>query len=445
MQPETRYAKSGDVHIAYQVFGDGPFDLVFLPTYVTHVEYMWEEPAHARFFQRLASFSRLILLDKRGTGLSDRVTDAATLEERMEDVHAVLNAVGSRQAALLGASDGGTMAALFAATYPERTRALILYASIAAAAHSDEHPWGHTPQQMVETLGLIEQGWGKREFAMAFLAIEAPSVAADERFQDWWMRFLRLAASPGAAVALMRVNMQIDITRILPAIRVPTLIVHRKDDLCVPLDWSRYLARRILNARLVELAGQDHVPVVGDAEALLGEIEEFLTGTRAATETDRVLTTVLFTDIVDSTTRAASLGDRRWRDLLAAHHDVVRRELERHRGREIETAGDGFLATFDGPARAVRCACAVAQDVQRLGIEVRAGLHTGEVEQVGEKVMGIAVHTAARVAALAGPREVLVSSTVKDLVAGSGLRFVDRGSHDLRGVPGEWRLFAVEG
>jgi len=445
VQPETRYAKSGDVHIAYQVFGDGPFDLVFLPTYVTHVEYMWEEPAHARFFQRLASFSRLILLDKRGTGLSDRVTDAATLEERMEDVHAVLDAVGSRQAALLGASDGGAMAALFAATYPERTRALILYASIAAAAHSDEHPWAPTAEQRAEMLELIEKGWGSREFAMTFLAIEAPSVAADERLQDWWMRFLRLAASPGAALALMRLNTQIDITRVVPAIRVPTLVLHRKDDLCVPLDWSRYLARRIPNAKLVELAGQDHLPVVGDAEALLGEIEEFLTGTRAATETDRVLTTVLFTDIVDSTTRAASLGDRRWRELLDSHDAGVRRELARARGREIKTTGDGFVAAFDGPARAIRCALAISAGARQLGLDVRAGLHTGECEVRGDDLAGIAVHIGARVAEVANAAEVLVSSTVKDLVAGSGLRFADRGTHDLRGVPGEWRLFAVEG
>jgi pimeloyl-ACP methyl ester carboxylesterase len=386
--PETKYAKSGDVHIAYQVVGDGPIDLVFMPTFASHVEFIWEEPAHARFLQRLASFSRLILLDKRGTGLSDRVTDAATLEERLDDVRAVLDAVGSQQAALLGASDGGSLAALFAATYPERTRALVLYAAVAAAAYNDEHPWAATPEQMAATIEVVERGWGSREFALAFLAMEAPSVAADERFQEWWMRFLRLAASPGAAVALTRMNMQIDITRVLPTIRVPTLVVQRTDDLIVPLEWSRYLAQQIPHAKLVELAGQDHLPAAGDAEALLGEIEEFLTGTRAAVETDRVLATVLFTDIVDSTKRAVALGDRRWRELLDSHDAGVRRELARARGREIKTTGDGFLAAFDGPARAIRCALAISAGARQLGLDVRAGLHTGECEVRGDDLRG---------------------------------------------------------
>jgi class 3 adenylate cyclase len=441
--PETKYAKSGDVHIAYQVVGDGPFDLVFMPTFASHVEFIWEEPAYTRFLQRLASFSRLILLDKRGTGLSDRVTDAATLEERMDDVRAVLDAVGSQQAALLGASDGGSLAALFAATYPERTRALVLYAAIAAAAYNDEHAWAATPEQMALVLEAM-QGWGSREFALAFLAMEAPSVAADERFQEWWMRFLRLSASPGAALALTRMSMQIDITRVLPTIRVPTLVVQRTGDLMVPLDWSRYLAQRIPHAKLVELAGQDHMPAAGDAEALLGEIEEFLTGTRAAMETDRVLATVLFTDIVDSTKRAVALGDRRWRELLDSHDAGVRRELARARGREIKTTGDGFLAAFDGPARAIRCAAAIVGSARSLGIEVRAGLHTGECEVRGDDLAGIAVHIGARIGALAGAGEVLVTSTVRDLVAGSGIAFADRGQHELKGVPGKWQVLAVQ-
>jgi class 3 adenylate cyclase len=444
MIPETKYAKSDDVHIAYQVLGDGPIDLVYVPTFVSHVEYIWEEPAHARFFQRLASFSRLILLDKRGTGLSDRGTDAATLEERMDDVLTVLDAVGSRQAVLFGASDGGSLAALFAATYPERTRALILYASIAAAAYSEDLPWAPTPEEITQRLEYVGQGWGTHEFALSFLALEAPSVAADGRFQEWWERFLKLGASPGAALALMRMTLQIDITRVLPVIRVPTLVVQRTDDQIVPVDWSRYLAQHILNAKLVELPGQDHLPAVGDAEAIIGEIEEFLTGSRANVESDRVLATVLFTDIVDSTKHAVTLGDRRWHELLDAHDTGVRRELARARGREIKTTGDGFLAAFDGPARGVRCALAIAAMSRRIGLEVRAGLHTGECEVRGDDLAGVAVHIGARVAQRASAGQVLTSSTVRDLVAGSGLQFADYGVHTLKGIPGEWRIYIVQ-
>jgi pimeloyl-ACP methyl ester carboxylesterase len=434
MQPETRYARSGDVYIAYQVVGDGPIDLVVVPGFISHVEEWREEPLCARFFERLASFSRLILFDKRGTGLSDRVAEMPTLEQRMDDVRAVLAAAGSERAAVLGMSEGGAMSALFAATYPDRTAALVLYGTFA-----EFRSWVPTAEHLEHFLHAIAETWGTGQSLPYFV----PSLADDQRFRSWWARYERRGASPGAAMDLMRMNSEIDVRHVLPTIRVPTLVLHRTGDVTVDVEAGRYQAAHIPGAKYVELAGIDHLPFAGDSEAVLQEIQEFLTGARPVPELDRVLATVLFTDIVGSTELAARLGDRRWRDLLDAHHAAVRGELRRYRGREVKTAGDGFLATFDGPARAIRCADAIRAAVHTLGIEIRAGLHTGEIELMGDDVGGIAVHLGARVAAEAGSGEVLVSSTVRDLVAGSGIEFDDRGTHVLKGVPGEWRLFAA--
>jgi pimeloyl-ACP methyl ester carboxylesterase len=436
--PETKYVKVGDVHVAYQVVGNGPIDIVWVPGFVSHLEYDWEHPRPARFYERLASFSRLIRFDKRGTGLSDRVA-IPTLEERMDDVRAILDATGSNRAALVGVSEGGPMSLLYAATYPERTSALVLYGSYARRAWAPDHPFGVSAARMQGILETFERDWG-RSVAMD---IWSPSLLSDEPYTQWRATYLRLAASPGAAMAVMRMNMEIDVRHILPAIDVPTLILHRIGDRLTPIDQARYLARSIRGAKLVELPGDDHTPWAGDEDALLDEIEEFLTGIRHGPEPDRVLSTVLFTDIVGSTQRAAALGDHAWRDLLEGHHTIVRRQLARFRGIEIDTAGDGFLATFDGPARAIRCAVGICREVRSLGIEVRAGLHTGECQMMGKKVGGIAVHIGSRVASLTRPGEVLVSSTVKDLVVGSGIGFEDRGQHALSGVPGEWRLFAI--
>jgi pimeloyl-ACP methyl ester carboxylesterase len=439
--PETKYAKSGDVHIAYQVVGSGPVDLVCVPGWVSHVEYQWEDPATAAALRRLASFARLILFDKRGTGLSDRVPEAGppTLEQRIDDVRAVMDAAGSARAALFGVSEGGPMALLFAATYPARTAALVLYGSFPVRRWAPDAPWALTPEQYEVFCEAVERDWGTG----GDLNLRSPGLARDERRLRWYAAFCRVAASPGAALALLRMNYAIDVRPVLPAIRVPTLLLHRAGDQRVDAGASRYMAGRIPGARYVELPGADHAPWVGDADAIVDEIEAFLTGARPPAAPDRVLATVLVTDIVGSTGRAAQLGDRRWREALTAHHALVRRELERFRGREVDTAGDGFLATFDGPARAIRCAGAVVEAVRPLGLEVRAGLHTGEVELMGDRIAGIAVHLAARVAALAGPGEVLVSRTVKDLVAGSGLDLIDRGTHRLRGMPERWPVFAV--
>lgn len=372
MPPETRYAKSGDVNIAYQVVGNGPRDLVLVPGWVSNIDVFWEEPAFARFLTRLASFTRLILFDKRGTSTAD-------------------------------------------------------------------YPWGPTEVEFHASIDQAEREWG----GPVGIDVRIPSMAHDERFRQWWARYLRLSASPAAAAMVQRMNAQIDIRHLLPAIHVPTLILHSVNDQTVDVGAGRYLAERIPGTKLVELSG-DHAPWLSDADVIVDEIEEFLTGTRHSPEADRVLATVLFTDIVGVTESAAKLGDRRWHDLLDSHHALVRRELARFRGREIDTAGDGFFATFDGPARAMRCACAVSDAVRSLGIEIRAGLHTGECEVMGEKVGGIAVHIGARIAAHANAGEVLVSNTVKDLVAGSGLSFRDQSVQRLKGIPGDWRLFAVE-
>ena len=439
MVPQTRYAKSGGVSIAYQVIGNGPIDLVLVPGWVSNLDVFWEEPRLERLLTRLASFSRLILFDKRGTGLSDRVADMPSLEVRMDDVRAVMDAVGSERAALFGYSEGGAMCILFAATYPDRASALILGGAFARRTSAPDYPWAPAAEQQLAAIEQIEADWG------GSVGIEArsPSLADDARYRQWWARWLRSSASPAAATTLMRMNMEIDVRHVLPAVRVPTLILHSINDRLIDIGASRYMAAHIPGAKLVEMSGIDHIPWGSDSELIVDEIEEFLTGARRGAEPDRVLATVLFTDIVGATERASRVGDRNWHDLLDSHHALVRRELERFRGREIDTAGDGFLATFDGPARAVRCACSISEGVRALGLEIRAGLHTGECELMGDKLGGIAVHTGARVAAEANAGEVLVSSTVKDLVAGSGLAFRDRGLQSLKGIPGEWRLFAV--
>jgi pimeloyl-ACP methyl ester carboxylesterase len=444
MAPETEYARSGGVNIAYQVTGEGPRDLVYVPGWVSNIELMWEEPAMAHFLGRLASHSRLILFDKRGTGLSDRVSndELPTLEQRMDDVRAVLEAVGSGRAALFGHSEGGNMCVLFAATYPERTAALITLGCFAKRRDPDgDYPWAPTAENREESAVGVERNWG--HLRPQDVEYYAPSRVGDEQFVRSLERYFRRAASPGAAAALLRMNSYIDVREVLPTIRVPTLVLHRSGDHDVDVAEGRYFSSRIPGAKFVELAGDDHWISAGDVDAIADEIEEFLTGTRPIPEPDRVLATVLFTDIVGSTERAAALGDRRWRDLLGAHEAAVRRELDRFRGREVDTAGDGFLAAFDGPARAVRCALSAGEAVRELGVEIRAGIHTGECELDGPKIRGIAVHTGARIASLAGPGEVLVSQTVKDLVSGSGLVFEDRGVHDLKGVPGEWRVYAA--
>jgi pimeloyl-ACP methyl ester carboxylesterase len=460
MPPETRYAKSGDVNIAYQVVGDGfgsgrasesrgleaspatPLDLVLVHGWVQSFDPGWEIEPIKRFYLRLASFSRLILFDKRGIGLSDRVPldDLPTLETRMDDMRAVMDAVGSKRAAVLGHSEGGAMCALFAATYPKRTRALVVVGSAARTRWAPDYPLGATDEVLEEFERSIRDGWGVELFR-PILEELAPSIADDEDLVQAHMRAAARAASPAAASALTRMSAHIDIRHVLPAIRVPTLVLFRTDEALA--EASRYVGERIPGARMVDLPGSDHMPWLGDQDAVLDEIQEFLTGVRPHPALDRVLATVLFTDIVGSTERAAELGDRRWKELLDQHNELIRYELDRFRGRELSTAGDSFLATFDGPARAIACAASIRNQVRLLGLEIRAGLHTGELELAGSEIRGIAVHTGARVAAKAGPGEVLASSTVKDLVAGSGLEFEDRGSHELKGVPGEWRLYAV--
>jgi pimeloyl-ACP methyl ester carboxylesterase len=443
MPPETRYARSGDVNIAYQVVGDGPLELVLVHGWVQSFDPGWDIEPIARFYRRLASFSRLILFDKRGTGLSDRVPpdDLPTLETRMDDMRAVMDAVGVERTAVLGHSEGGAMCALFAATYPERTQALVMSGSAARTRWAPDYPIGATDEEIDELERSILDHWGSDLIRM-LLQQMAPSIADDEELVQAHTRAALRAASPAAAAALTRMSAAIDIRHVLPAIRVPTLVLHRADEILA--EASRYVGERIPGAKVVELPGNEHMPWLGDQDGPLDEIEEFLTGVRPHPALDRVLATVLFTDIVGSTERAAELGDRRWKELLDQHNSLIRSELGRFRGRELSTAGDGFLATFDGPARAIACAASIRDQVGRLGLEIRAGLHTGELELDGSEIRGIAVHTGARVAAKAGPGEVLASSTVRDLVAGSGLEFADRGTHELKGVPGEWRLFAVQ-
>jgi pimeloyl-ACP methyl ester carboxylesterase len=431
MQPVTRYAKSGGVHIAYQVFGEGAINLVVVPGFVSNFETFWDEPDLVRWMLRLGSYARVLTFDKRGTGMSDRVTDLPGLEQRMDDLRAVMDAASMEHASVFGISEGGPLSVLFAATYPDRCRALVLLGSFAR----------FRKERLAPMLASIEQAWGTG----GSVSIFAPSRVNDPAFQRWWGRFERLGASPAAASALVRMNSEIDVSGILQTIRVPTLVIHRIGDLATPVESGRFLAEHIPGARYVELPGADHLPFIGEnAGEIADAIQEFLTGARPPVTIDRVLATVLFTDIVGSTEKAANLGDHRWRDLLENHHSTIRRNLARFRGHEVKTTGDGIFATFDGPARGVRCACAIADEIRPLGIEIRAGLHTGECEMIGDDVGGIAVHIGARVAGLARAGEVLVSSTVKDLVAGSGLRFTDRGNQSLKGVPGEWHIFAVE-
>jgi len=415
--PETRYAQSGGVNVAYQVVGDGPVDLLYIPGWVSNVEGNWELPELNRFLRRLASFSRLIMFDKRGTGLSDPVvgSELPTLEERLDDARAVLDDVGSQRAVLFGYSEGGNLSALFAATYPERTVALVAFGIFAKRLRTPDYPWAPTLEEREREIELVAREWG-RDMDVAVLA---PTAAADSEFKPRLLSYLRRSASPAAAAALLRMNTNIDISGILSSIHVPTLVLHRTHDLDASVEEGRWLAGRIPGAKFVELPVDDHLPWVGDQDAVLDEVQEFVTGDRPARDVDRVLSTVLFLDIVGSTETAASIGDRRWRDLLEHHQTSVRRELTRWRGREVDTAGDGFLATFDGPARAIRCGLAACAGARTIGLDLRAGVHTGECEMLGEKVTGIAVHTGARVASLASPGEILVSQTVKDLVAGS--------------------------
>jgi pimeloyl-ACP methyl ester carboxylesterase/class 3 adenylate cyclase len=445
--PDVQYAKSGDVNIAYQVTGEGPFDLVFVPGYVTHLELHWAIPSFAPFLERLSSFSRLIRFDKRGTGMSDRVSGAPTLETRMDDVRAVMDAVGSRRAAFYGLSEGAAMALLFAATYPERVAALAVRSAFPRRMWAPDYPWGQTEEEYDREVERALRVFGPRTQARD--AVRALGVFQEDEAESF-LQMLRFASSPGSLEALHRMNKEIDVRHVLPAVRVPTLILRGSEDTLIPPEVARYMASRIPVARLTEIPGIGHLNfgepgstlVASEIQRFVGEVWE--AGGWEESEPDRMLATVLFTDIVGSTAKATELGDRGWRELLERHHALIRRELVRFRGAELDVAGDGFFARFDGPARAVRCACAITESVRGLGLEVRAGLHTGECEVMDSKVGGIAVHIGARVASEAQPGEVLVSSTVKDLVAGSGLRFRERGIAALKGVPDEWRLYAVE-
>lgn len=438
--PPTHYAKTSDgVHIAYQTLGLGDRDLVLVDGFVSHVELGWGSPIHAAFYEGLARFSRLIRFDKRGVGVSDRVPGAPTLEERMDDVLAVLDAAGSERAVLMGVSEGAPVSLLFAATYPERTHALVLHGGMARSTEAPDYPWAAPAEAILEAVPLFEADL----FTGGDIEIWAPSLADDEAAKEYLGRYRRSAITPGALASLFLMFLEIDVRPVLPTITVPTLVLHRRGDRVVNWRAAAWMAEQIPGARYVELPGQDHFPWSGGSREVLDEIEEFLTGIRPVAEPDRVLATVLFSDIVGSTERASDTGDRAWRETLDQHDAIVRDLLTRHRGREVKATGDGFLATFDGPTRAVRCAAEMPTALARIGLDVRVGLHTGEVELRGDDVGGIAVHIAARVQAAAAPNEVLVSRTVTDLVVGSGIVFIDRGAHHLRGVPGEWNLFAV--
>ena len=453
MPQVARYAKSGDLNIAYIVQGDQPqpqaagsagrarnrVDLVWIPPWISQVEYLWAEDSLTRVMSRLTSFARVITFDRRGSGLSDPLAGAPTLEEQMDDVIAVMDAAGCERAAIAGTLEGGPMATLFAATHPDRVSALVLYATFARATWAPGYEWAWSAEERQRHMDELVEHWGEGRVAAGV----APSRMSDPDFMEWAGRLERLAASPGTIKRIFDLIGEFDVRDVLPSIRVPTLVLHRRGDSFMGVEHSRFMAERIPGAKLVELEGGDNMFSIGDSEALLGEIEEFLTGERHRVEPDRMLATVLFTDICNSTEHAARMGDRSWRFMLERHDALFRRSLERHRGNEVKRTGDGFLATFDGPARAIRCAADLADSVASLGLEVRAGLHTGELEVMDGDLGGLAVHIAARVMDRASPREVLVSSTVKDLVVGSGIDFQERGSHQLRGVPGEWQLFSV--
>ena len=446
MKPETRYALSGDVHIAYQISGDGPFDLVFVPGFVTHMELQWKLPGFEEFLADLGSFSRLIRFDKRGTGMSDPVAGAPSLETRMDDVRAVMDTVGSRRAAFYGLSEGAALSILFAATYPERTAALVVRSCSPRTMWAPDYPWGRSEDAYQREVDQGLQVYGSRSEARAAMR-ELGMHDGDEI--EAFIDYVRLATSPGMLEGLYRMNKEIDVRDVLPAVRVPALVMHGSEDAVVPVGAGAYTAQRLSSARFVEIEGMGHLALRAGGDRIQRELEQFLTGVWETggweeSESDRMLATVLFTDIVDATSKAIELGDRRWSELLERHHTFIRRELIRFRGREVDTAGDGFFATFDGPARAIRCARSIVDGMHHLGLTVRAGLHTGECEVANGKVSGIAVHTGARVAAQALSDEVLVSSTVKDLVAGSGITFTERGLRELKGIPGEWRLFAVD-
>ena len=435
----ARYAKSGDLHIAYIVEGDGPIDLMWIPPWISQVEYLWSDRSLMRVMRRITSFARFITFDRRGSGLSDPFFGAPTLEDQMDDLIAVMDAVGSERVAIVGTLEGGPMAATFAATHPDRVSALVLYATFARATWAPGYEFAWPAEVRDAHMAELVEHWGEGRV----VAGVAPSEASDPGFMEWGGRLERLAASPSTIRRLMGLIGEFDVRDVLPSIRVPTLVMHRRDDSFIKIEHSRYLAQHIPGARYVELEGSDNMFSLGDSEGLLGEIEEHLTGVRHVHEPDRMLATVLFTDICDSTRQAAEMGDSGWRSLLERHDALFRHALDRHRGREVKRTGDGFLATFDGPARAIRCAASVAEAMGSLGIQVRAGLHTGELEVMDDDLGGLAVHIAARVLDRASPSEVLVSGTVKDLVVGSGIGFEDRGEHELRGVPGEWRLYAV--
>ena len=436
---ETQYARSGDVNIAYQVFGTGDVDVVLVPGWVSHVEFGWQGPWYEAYIERLTRFARVILFDKRGTGMSDRVA-VGSLEERMDDIRAVMDAVESRRAVIYAISEGGPLALLFAASHADRVSAIVIYGSFARMTATPDYPIGVPYEQWREQTQFTETNW-----PVVRLDLWAPSLMDDTAFQQWVAALRRNGASPGAARMLMNVIGDIDVRPVLPVIRVPALILHRRGDRTVPIEMGRVIAEAVPDARWVELEGADHFPWVGDVEALVGEIEHFVTGRRVNTVPERVLATILFADIVDSTQRLADVGDSRWRELVGDFHRAGERVVGRWKGRILDTAGDGLFAAFDGPARAIRCATAVREEARTLGLEVRVGVHTGECERTNGKLAGLAVHIGARVAALATPGDVLVSSTVRDLVAGSGIEFEERGSRALKGVPGEWRLYAVAG
>jgi class 3 adenylate cyclase len=440
---EVAFARSGDVSIAYRVVGRGPVDLVYVQGAFTHLDVYWELPAFRRYCERLGEFSRLILFDKRGMGMSDRVPGATPMDERMDDIRAVMDAAGSESAAVMGESEGGPLGILFAAAHPERTRALILQGAEVRERTDDDWPWGEaTVEQFEANAATIPERWGKA----TGVGIRTPSIVDDPGFPAvvaWWQKVQRNSATPAGWAAFARMAFDIDVRAVAPTIHVPTLIIHATGDRVCHVENARWLAKHVPGARFVEMPGADHLPWF-NPDRTLAEIREFITGSREPEEPDRVLATILFTDIVGSTELATRLGDGRWRDLLESHHAAIRAELARYRGREVDTAGDGFLAVFDGPARAIRAATAIVEAVGQIGVEVRAGIHTGEIEQLPSgDVRGIAVHTGARVMAAAGPGEVLVSSSVRDLVAGSGFEFVDRGTHRLKGIDEERRLYAI--